>query len=1122
MQVAAKGFTQKVTYAAQNMPLKKVFSAVKKQTGYVFFYNENTLTYTKNVTVNATDMPLQKFLDVIMKDQPLSYTFRNKTIVISKKELLPAASAVVSDNNNNETIKAPDINVTGKVIDEKGAPLGGVSIKAGNKKGKGTVTDGNGSFNITVTDDESITVSSVGYLGISVKISRQANGAATLQVLSAEEQTRDDDMAGLESNYKTRSSVIISNQLSSEVNLNFTLVKKQQALEEVVLNAGYYKTTDRLKTGSISKMSGEDIRKQPVDNPFLALGGRLPGLQITQSNGLSGSLVSIVIRGRNSVGAGSEPLYIVDGVPFAHSLGSVTFSTGVSAQGLNGLNSASTRTNPFVVMNPSDIESIEVLKDADATAIYGSRGANGVILITTRKAKAGKTTVDASFYTGWGRPTKMVEMMNTQQYIAMRKEAFANDKIIPTVSNATDLMVWDTTRYINWIDLLTGETARSNDAQLRISGGNAQTQISVAAGYHRETPVYYGNLHDDRVNVHFNAAHKSNDNRFSLSFNTTYGIDVNNLITTDITQLITTVPNAPYPVDAAGNLVWSDKGISFTNPLSYLYKTFLGKTQNLITSLNMQYRILPGLSLKVDGAYNLMLLDQRTTNPIISQNPASTTLNSTADFFNQSLSNWIVEPQLIYGKTMGRHKLDALAGLSFQEQMDEGTTINASGYSSDELLNTPGSASTKAVSSTYGKYHYAAVFGRLGYNFAGKYLANLSMRRDGSSRFGPGKQFGTFGAIGAAWIFSEEELFKSIPLLSFGKIRTSFGVTGNDRIGNYQYLTTWRTTTTAIAYQNVTGLYPNNLFNPDFAWERNRKWEAALEMSFFKERIFVSADYFLNKTDNQLTGLVLPSQTGFTSISANQNAIIQNNGWELMLNTTNIDGKDFNWKSSFNITIPKNKLVAYPDLANTAYANTWIIGEPISIIKLIPLYGVDSATGVYKLAGTSVPKDQTDVQNSAQRFYGGLQNSISYKGFSLDVFFHFVKQLGRTPLLFNAPGGRVNQPLYVLDRWQKPGDITNYQRFATTGTPVTTYSYYANYSSIKVMDASFIRLRNVALSYQFKPEMTRRLFASSLRIYAQAQNLFTFTKYKHADPETMSFTTMPPLRMITIGAQIIF
>ncbi|TMI61529.1 MAG: SusC/RagA family TonB-linked outer membrane protein [Bacteroidetes bacterium] len=1069
LTASVNGYSQKVTISEKNANLEKIFKQIKKQTGYVFFYDVSILDGAKPVTIQVKDVEIEQVLKEILHDQLLDYSIENKTIAIVKKD-----PSIIKEQT---PLPSPPITVRGRIVNDGGEPVQATITAKGTGKAA-TSTNDKGEFAIVVKDLEgSLIISAVGIEILEIKL----DGRRELTI-----------------NVKTKVSVM-----------------------DEVQRIAYGTTTRRFSTGSISKIKGEDIRNQPVENPMLALGGRAPGLQITQVNGMAGGAVSISIRGRNSLGAGSEPLYIIDGVPFAHSLSTVVFSNNVTAQTLGGLNNATNGTSPFVTLNAADIESIEVLKDADATAIYGSRGSNGVILITTRKAKANKTSVEASFYTGWGRPTIMPEMLNTQQYVAMRKEAFKNDGIIPTASNATDFMVWDTTRYNDWAKILMGETARSYDAQVRLSGGNEQTRFSLSTGYHRETPVFYGNMFDDRIHVRANMTHHSIDKKFSLTLSTGYNIDNNNINTIDMGQLLTTIPNAPYPLDANGNLVWSDKGVNFSNPLQFTKKLYKGVTEHSISDINLGYRFSKNFEIRIDGGMNIVRLDQRTTNPVSSQSPLGTTPISSAQFFNESQRNWIVEPQAEYTKQFGKGRLQVLAGCSFQEQLTEGATISATGYASDELLGTPGPAATKSVTSNYGKYRYNAFFGRVGYRYNNKYLINISGRRDGSSRFGPGKQFGNFGAVGAGWIFSEEKFMKNISFLNYGKIRTSIGVTGNDRIGNYQYIARWSTTSAALPYQGISGFFPINLQNPDFAWERNQKWEAAIELGFFQDRLFASATYYMSRSDNQLIGYTLPSQTGFASITANRNAIVENRGWEFMINTTNIRTKNFTWKSSFNISIPRSELVAYPNLETSSFANALIIGYPVTVRKYLEYQGVDTATGIYKLNGINLTKDRTQVRDLGQRLYGGLQNTFTYKGWSLDLFFHFVQQDGLSSINFVAPGNRSNQTILVLDRWQHKGEITDIQKFSTTGAAVTQFSLYSNFSSARVVNASFIRLKNVSLSYQFDKKLIEKFKIESLKVYFQGQNLFTFTPYEYGDPETLSYYTLP-LRMLSVGIQVIF
>ncbi|SMO56486.1 SusC/RagA family TonB-linked outer membrane protein [Solitalea koreensis] len=427
LQVSAN--SQKViNYSAKNISIKKVFSVIKNQTGYVFFYDALLIETAKPVSIELKNASLEDALQATFKEQPFTWLIEGKTVTIIKKK----------QQVNVIQVSNPDpIQVTGLVTDDKGIPLPSVTVAIKNSS-KATSTNSEGKYSLIAQSGDVLVFTYIGF--------------------------------------KTKEITVGQNHV-----VNATLEEAVSTLDQVQVIA-YGTTTRRLSTGTISKIKGEEIRNQPVENPVLALSGRLPGVQITQANGNAGAPVSVIIRGKSSLGAGSEPLYIIDGVPFAHKSGSVTYASGTSAQTLGGLTNATSGTSPFVNLNAADIESIEVLKDADATAIYGSRGANGVVLITTRKAKAGKTSVEATFNSGWSRPTSMVNMMNTQQYVAMRKEAFRNDGVDPANPsvNAYDLMKWDTTRYTDWTKFLYNKVARSTDGQVRLSGGSEQTQFALS------------------------------------------------------------------------------------------------------------------------------------------------------------------------------------------------------------------------------------------------------------------------------------------------------------------------------------------------------------------------------------------------------------------------------------------------------------------------------------------------------------------------------------------------------------------------------------------------------------------------------------------------------------------
>ncbi len=959
----------------------------------------------------------------------------------------------------------------GRVADENDKPLSGATITV-KETSKSTVTDAKGIFSIQAGEGQTLMISRAGYDSREILVGSDKNPSIQLEL----------SLASL--------------------------------LNTLIVNKGYYTTTQKLNTGNVSTIQAAEIEQQPVANPLAALEGRAPGVVVTQTNGLPGTGFSVRIRGQNSIFSGNGPLFLIDGVPFTNT------SLSLGAASANGLQS------PFNSIDPGDIESIEILKDADATAIYGSRGANGVVLISTKKGKIGKTKLDINVYTGSGKPTRTMDLLNTQQYIDMRREAFTNDNITPDLSSAPDLVAWQTSRYTDWKKLLIGGTAMTTDARAALSGGDAQTQFLMSSAIHRETTVFPGQLGDIRGAFHFNTTHSSLDNKFKASLTGSYSADRNNLTGQDLTASITTSPNAPAPYDPTGALNWSEGGGTYSNPFAYLLQKSTAKTDYLMSNLVLRYELLPGLNLKANLGFNSMQLQQVFIYPGASLNPAID-FSGFAEYSSSRLDGWIVEPQAEYQNTWGKGKLEVLAGTSFQQEARNGSISFASNFNSDALLYSPSAAGEILVTSTNTLYRYQAVFGRANYNWADKYLLNLTGRRDGSSRFGPDRQFANFGAIGAAWIFTKEAWIKRLlPSLTYGKLRGSTGITGNDQIGDYQYLNTY--SPFAYQYQGLAGIVPTQLYNPDYGWETNRKSELGLELGALHDRIVATVSYYHNRSSNQLVNSPLPIQTGFSGIIRNSPATVQNTGWEYQLNTAIVKGKSFTWDASFNLTIARNKLLSLPDLASSGYGGKYVIGQPLTIVTLIHSLGVDPQTGLFQFAdknghitaAPSFPDDYTVIKDLAPAFYGGYSNRFTYKGLSLTLFVQFVKQQGYNYIYTNAtPGNMTNQPTAVLNRWKHPGDIAINQLF-TTGISGAIANTYYNASDAAVSDASYIRLKNAELSYSLPVKWSGRIRTELIRFYLQGQNLLTLTKYKGADPEVTSTAILPPLKIVAAGVQL--
>jgi len=1082
---SAQANENRVTINGTGIPLKAVFKAIKKQTGFAVMYNTSIamLNQEEKVTVSFKDTPLDEVLSFLLKGKNLSWTYNDDVVVIHK-----TAEEVPKKNEATEDSTVIPALLTGKVTDAAGTPLPGVTVQV-KETSQGATTDADGRFTFAkVKNGEVLLISSIGY--------------------------------------EKREVVVKGRSLLVELSVQIS------GLDETVVIA-YGTTTKRMLVGNVNTVKGEDIAKQPVNNPLLALQGRVPGVFITQNTGVAGGAVTVQIQGQNSILNGNDPLYVIDGVPYISQLPIVGFENIL----LNG--------NPLNFINVADIESIEILKDADATAIYGSRAANGAILITTKKGKAGNTRVDVNLQQGWGKVTRKLNMLDRRQYLDMRYEAYANDNIDwrdPSVS-ANDLKVWDTTRSTDWQKNLIGGTSHYTNVNAGISGGTTALQYTAGGTYHRETTVFPGSWSDQRGSIHFNINNTSSNHKLRFQLSCNYMVDVNRLPFEDLTlKAIRLEPVAPTIYNADGSLNWEPdaSGTStWTNPFStVLYKTYKNKTNNLVSNAILSYSILPGLNIQVSTGYSNLHTTTFSPAPLAAIRPENRPFSSRiADYGNRDLESWVIEPQLIHKISIGKGKLESLVGASIQQNNNSAESLTGIGYSSDLVLNDVKSASTLTAASSFSIYKYNAIFGRLNYAWKDKYIVNISGRRDGSSRFGTKNQFHNFGCLGLAWIFSQEPLLqKNLPFLSFGKIRASYGTTGNDQISDYRFLGLYYANSAGLLpYQNSTGLAIGNLSNPYLQWEETRKWQTGIDLGFWGDRILLNATYSLNRSSNQLIGYQLPSITGFTSITQNFPATVQNTSWEFLLSTNNIKKGPFSWQSSINLTIPRNKLVNFPNLEASSYSNQLVIGQPISLIKVYHFYGVDPITGLYQVMDshgtpTSTPDnliDKNNIISSLPKFYGGVQNTITFKGFEIDFLFQFVKQIGQITF-FNSglfpPGafssGNSNQPTSVINRWQKTGDIAPIMRYSSSRTQLLQQLGIARTSDAAYSDASYIRLKNLSLSWQLPQKWQQKALLANCRIYLQGQNLLTITNFKGMDPENKSYTYLPPLRVLTIGIQL--
>ncbi|UGU15735.1 SusC/RagA family TonB-linked outer membrane protein [Sinomicrobium kalidii] len=1050
--------------ADATMTVFEVFDLIQDQTEYYFIYKKEPLKGLSPIAVKKGRIKVSELLGNTLSLSKYTYKVKpDKTIIISRKKHAEtgATSTEIQQLRVSGTVTAAPDNT----------PLPGVNIIVKGTS-RGTMSDADGNYNITVRATDILSFSFVGYRTVEIPV----DGRTT-----------------------------VNTQLEEAVT----------TLEGVEVNAGYYIVKDRERTGNISRVTSEEIELQPIVSPLEALQGRMAGVEIIQQSGVPGTQTRFRIRGQNSLRtSGNLPLYIIDGIPVDSNV--LSSSGGLTSVGIDPLNT----------LNLSNIESIEVLKDADATAIYGSRGANGVVLITTKKSSdfPQKTGVEFQIYGGISTVSNKLDLLNTEQYLALRKEAFENDGVTPTEFNAVDLVVWDQDRYTNWQKKLFGGTAQVTDLNMAISGGNETTSYRLSGAYHSQGNVFPGDFTYQKVTMGLNLNHRSKNQKYHMNLSVNYGVDDNELFHGQgfVGDAIILPPNAPELYNEDGLLNWENS--TWTNPLAVTNQDTRAETNNLVSNLVMSYRLVPNLILKANMGYSHLNMNEKVKRSIDAYDPADWDRRTSSSLHGDTKrKSWIIEPQLIYSSKTGIGNIEALLGTTFQHSENNTLRITGTGYSDKRLIgNLAAAEEVRINSNTNAQYRYHAIFGRIGYNWHKKYFINLTGRRDGSSRFGQDRRFANFGAIGGAWIFSEEDFVKkSMPFLSFGKLRGSYGITGSDQVGDYAYLDTYQPT------PGPGGLYPTELSNPYYSWEENKKLEAAMDLSFFRNRVNLGVSWYRNRSSNQLVGYPLAGTTGFSLVQANLPATVQNMGWEIELSTMNIQLNDFQWQTALNLSIPKNKLISYPDLESSSYANTYRVGHPLNISLRYIYDGIDPDTGFYRVVdvnedGRLDNNDRTVISFNGRNLFGGINNEFRYKNLSFSFLMEFVKHK-EAPYNYTVPPGRYgNITIENYNVWKQPGDETNIQRASQSIQALLSDINFRN-SDQFLSDASFIRLKTLSISYNLPKKVLGSFSAQSCRIYAHAQNLFTITGYKGLDPQFPGGSTrLPVLKSMTLGIQLKF
>jgi len=868
--------------------------------------------------------------------------------------------------------------------------------------------------------------------------------------------------------------------------INVEMESSVSILDEVVVT-GYGSQGRRVLTSSVSSVGAEEIENLPTPNVDQMLQGRAAGVQINSNSGTPGGSIFVRVRGTTSITAGSDPLYIVDGIPIV--------SSPLEAEGTGGQ-----RTSPISDINPADIESIEVLKDAAATAIYGARAANGVVIITTKRGSRSQgATVKLNAYYGvqnfWKDPRE--SLVNAEQFEVLANEAARNRgqaEPYPNPGTGDDT---------DWIGFIFQDNAPMYNVDLSVSGGTDRIRYYVSGNQFDQQGIMRNNAfkrQSGRINLDFDASDKVTLGTSILYSRTDRTrSDNDNNIFGGLGAAFFTPPNIP-PRQPDGSLT---KFSIFESPIAVAeFQDLTMITNRVLASVYGEWDITKGLTFK--SQFNVDYNDIQEDAYWPTQMNEGAAVNGEARSTSTTDDNWIWENILTYQTSLGgEHYITALAGYSAQQSTFSRTQASGQQFPSNDFRRIA-SAAVQTSFSTGSQWGIASLFGRINYNFADKYLVNVNVRRDGSSRFGEENRWGTFPSIGVGWRLSEEAFLANSNFINELKLRGSWGITGNQNgIDDFAALGLWIGDS---PYTNTPGTRPQQLANPDLKWEETTQWNVGLDVSVLNERLTMTFDVYEKNTTDLLLEVPLPRTTGFESQFQNIGEIT-NSGWELGIVATPVLSNDFSWDINFNIA--HNEAVI-DRLAAPINAFT---RDPIRLEEGVPMFsfwlheqlGVDPQTGdvIWRVTEGeeefNSSRDRFIVGNAQPDLFGGITNTLRYKGFDFMMFWQF--SLGNDQLhwnrFFQEHGGGRNTQYHTsqLDRWQQPGDITDVPRQAGV-----------NYSgdlrpSRFLEDGSYIRLKNASLGYTFPSSVTSKIGMNNLRLYVTGQNLITITDYTGLDPE---------------------
>jgi len=1018
--------------------------------------------------------------------------------------------------------------ITGKVTSaNSGEALPGVTVLVKGASGIGTATDTDGNYSLEVPEQYDVLVFSyVGFKKQEVSI----DGRTTI---------------------------------------NVSLEEDIQQLEEAVV-VGYGSQIKEDLTGSVSDVSGSDIENVPVNSFENAIQGRSAGVFVNAGNGKLGQAIKVRVRGSSSISASNQPLYIVDGIP-------------VTSESLSSADDA--ETNPMASLDLSNIESISVLKDASAAAIYGSRASNGVVIITTKSGQQGDTQFNVNYQVSSSTPSGKRDFMNAQQYTDFFRQSaigggkydyrlypgywtneqeaidyYVNNYYVPTMNSITSGNDWqgNPTNY-NWQDQAF-QDAYSQSLKVSSSGGNEKTTFFASGGYSDEKGILINNEYK-KLNARLNLDHQATEDlRLGLRINVNRTINDrlgnDNLFETPM-QLVAQAPVSPFFADADGDPSNGyQKGEEY-NQNTYYYNgldinnnsTFQTKTFHTLGNANVKYNILDNLSF--ESKFGLDVIDQ---NEEYYYKPSlAYYVGAEGTGYNAwtQVQNYTTDNILNYKNTFAEsHQLDMVLGMSYNWVDQTLTSVGGEQFPSEQFSNIQNAAQITSGSSSDTNYRFLSYFSRANYKYNNRYLLSLSARVDGSSRFGENNRYGFFPAASAGWVLSQEDFLKDSSLLSFLKLRASYGVTGNANISNFPSLGLFN----GIAYAGASALAPAQTPNPDLKWETTRQVDIGLDFGFLQDRINGQIDYYYKKTTDLLLDVNVPGTTGFATQLRNVGKL-ENKGLEFIVNSVNVSG-EFTWSSSFNIAFNTNKITDLNgQILEGGYVNRAVEGEPIGVFYTYEFAGVNPENGdalyfvnhdptdteinngsAFKVDGMFSDRYVTNSSNTASRtvvgnpnpdFTGGFQNTFSYKGVSLDMLWQFVygNEIYNGGWYMSASGLYFdNQTVDQLNAWQEQGDITDVPQarlYWDNGASTSSSRYLS--------DGSYLRLKNISLSYNLPQGLLSKANLRKARVFVTASNLLTITNYDGWDPEVSAdyldgnlalgndFYAAPQPRTISVG-----